>query len=864
MDQFEDERPELTGSLISMEFGPGGRITQLWASDPNLAEEGDEFQFVLPPIQFGEESADDYMPGTILLAARPIKNDPDPWIFTRNTTARSLNDFDSESLDFDPSNVQFEYEFPFLDDIVATGKFYEVPGQLPQIVWDLEIKNRGKSGVEIGEVGFPLAFNNFYDGFGWSDDQLSKLWASRVYIHKFIGGASSWVFAQRMTAEPPGLLVFPGDDTSWEFYSHVRASLNTPYQWEGIPIVYAYSFATQDKEDWDEWTNGHTSLLLEPGDSRKFQMRFVPCDSDRQDGVHQTLVSCGRPGIKVLPSCVAPVDVGIGIEISGLAPDKFVLSRDAICETDSDEESAFCFVKPRDPGPLNLSFKDKSGATCTAHLLFTEPIKDLIIKRASWIAEHQLVDDPGSSLHNAIVLTNIATVEKELLANEYSESSGIECSLADALFLAEKNSLYPDEKQIEILDNYINDFLLDDVQNPSSFAVSSVLIPGGVGAYFGRPLGYPHVYNLYHAMYRISKTVGMASRPALDYLTFAYRTAMAMFENGWRLYVRTVGVLGYARIYELQDDLRREGMVLEANALEAHINFKAKELVKLKHPFAGESVMDSSGFEEVFSASRYLADDDHLERTVRCAFAARSLAPSWWWYGVDKRSWDGADSTPLKALVDRGEACLAHTTIPNSLIFFGLMDRDYLAVPEAYLRMAFGGMLAPWALVRSDGAASMCYCPDLASKQAGFNVYTGAGGLGYFHYLRGVGSYILPNRGPGLFIFGCHFEAGEDTYIIRPWEGVGRRIILRQIGASFELEFGQFKSLVLDQRLRHFEAEIENPASKEVEVGMVARGLWGQKVEVQGRVFESHNGMTRISFKLPANETIKVSGKVIG
>ena len=40
-------RADLTGSLISMEFGPGGRIVQLWASDPSLPEEGEEFQFIL-------------------------------------------------------------------------------------------------------------------------------------------------------------------------------------------------------------------------------------------------------------------------------------------------------------------------------------------------------------------------------------------------------------------------------------------------------------------------------------------------------------------------------------------------------------------------------------------------------------------------------------------------------------------------------------------------------------------------------------------------------------------------------------------------------------------------------------------------
>lgn len=834
-------------------------MQQLWASDPGLPEESEDFQFILPPLQFGEEVADDYFPGSILIGAR---TDPDgPWALSRNRSARYV--FPMESEDFDPAVVAYEYEFPLLQEIRATGKFYERAGPIPQIIWDVEIYNRGRVSVEIGELGFPLAFNNFYEGFGWTDDQLTKLWQSRLYIHKFIGGAASWLFAERMTAETPGLLVFPGDDTGWEFYNHVPSSLLTPYQWEGIPVVYAHSKATIEREEWPQWMNEHTSLILEPGDKRVFQMRFVPCDSDKQDGVAQTLAACGRPTIKLLPSAVAPADVGIALEVTGVAPKKFYVSRDAQVEVDSDEMSGFCFVRPKEPGPLQVSFNDQFGRPCQVHLMFTDPLQDLIQRRADWIAAHQVEFRPGSPLHHAIVLTNIQQGTRVTEPQEYSESSGLECSLADTLFLAEKNSIYPDRTQIQILDEFIRDFLQDDVQNPSSFAVASILTEGtGLGSYFGRPLGYPHVFNLYHSMFRISSTYGETAFRPRDYLKMAYKTALAMFQNGWRLYVRTVGVLGFARIYDLLSDLRNNGMAEEADHLETFVNFKAQELVDLKYPFAGETVMDTSGLEEVFAAARYLNDDDHLERTVRCAFATRSLAPSWWWYGADKRSWDGGDSTPLRALVDRGEACLSHTTIANSLIFFGMMDRDYLALPDAYMRMAFGGMLGPWALVRRDGAASMCYCPDLASRQAGFNVYTGASGLGYYHYLRGVGAYVLPNRDQGIFTFGCHLESEQNEYIVRPWDGVGRRVILRQIDAEFELNFGCFKEIRLDERKRSFTAMIWNPSDKDVKAEIRVKGLWGTVINVANRNHEAVDGQVVCPITLPANQVTTVTGKV--
>ncbi|MCE9559104.1 MAG: hypothetical protein K8R88_09150 [Armatimonadetes bacterium] len=862
MDPFDGERPELSGSLITMEFGPGGRITELWASDPSLPDEGEDFQFCLPPLTFGEESSEDLLPGTILLGART--NPDDPWIVSRNSTAQHTSDGDDDLDDFMPRDqVPFTYDFPLLPEIEATGKFYEIAGQIPQIVWDLTIKNRGKKSIEIGELGFPLALNNFYDGFGWSDDQLKRLWNSRLYIHKFVGGAASWVFAQRMTSEPPGLLMFPGADTGWEFYANIPASLNTPHQWEGIPVVYIYSRATVEREGWKTWSNDHTSLILEPGDSRTFQMRFVPSERDKEDTLSQTLVACGRPAVRLLPSAVAPADVGIAVEVQGTAVKKFMCSKDALIEVDSDEEGGFCFVRPKTPGPVRVSFEDTHGRLSHVHLMFTEPIETLIKKRAQWIVENQVHPDPSSALYKGILLANYALAERVSDAEEYQGASGIECSLADALFLAEKNSIYPVKEEIVALDDYISEFLRDDVQNPSDFSVGVVLTEGTTACYVGRPLTYPSVFNLYHAMYKIAKTYGTTKEEAGTYLKWSARTAIAMFEFGWRHYVRTVGVPGYARIYEMLEDLQSEGIYEELNILRPQVAEKSEEILKQEFPYAGESVLDTSGFEEVFQSALLDRNDEHLERTLRCAFAARSLAPSWWWYGSDKRNWDGADSTPLKALVDRGEACLAHTTIPNSAMFFTQLDRDYAAIPEAYMRLAFGGMMGPWALVRSDGACSMCYSPDLSSKHQGYSTYTGASGLGYFHYLRTVGAYVLPNQVLGTYTFGCHFEQDAEKYVVTPWDGVGRRVIFRQISAEFELEFGQIRRVELDLRKRWALVHIENPSDRDVKTKLRVKGLWGEEVDAFDKTFRALNGVVTIPFTLKGHEQIQVMIEVV-
>lgn len=850
MEDFSDDRSELSGSLISMEFGPSGRISQLWAADPVLPEEGEEFQFILPPIPFGEETSEDLLPGTILLGVRT--GPEDHWVFSRNSASNtSLPSEDEDTFSAIP--LTFEYDFPLISDIQVTGKFYEQSGPIPQVVWEIEVRNRGKISVEIGELGFPLALNNFYDGFGWNDEQLKKLWNSRLYVHKYIGGAASYVYAQRMTSEPPGLLVCPGDDRGWEFCSSIPSSLTTPHQWEGIPVVYAYSRATVEREGWPRWWNDHTSLILEPGDRRTFKVLFVPTERDREDGVNLALTALGRPAIRVLPSAVAPADVGIAVEVQGAVPKRWFVSRDAEIQTDEDEEGGFCFVKPKEPGRARVTFEDSFGRHSHVHLMFTEPIDKLIKRRADYIVQNQVCRDESSPLNHAIVQIQTNSGEAYTNLDEYSKgTSGIECSVSDALFLAAKNSLYPSSEEIKILDAYVDEFLLKVVQNPGDMSVGSVLSENGrLASYFGRPMTYPPVFALHHTLYQIAKASGDTKHRPEKYLIRAAETALAMFQFGWRNYIHSVGILGYPRVYRILEDLTEEGMDDLFLKLEQHVTQKASEMVKLQYPYAGESVLDTSGFEAVYTAGLVLDDDEHMERTLRCSFAARSLAPSWWWYGSDKRSWDGTDITWKNALIDRGETCLGHTNIPNALSFFHGLDRDYLALPDVYMRIAFGGMLGPWALVRGDGAASMCYCPDPSSKHFGYNPYTGTSGIGYYHYIQEVGAYVLPVGKEGVFTFGCHFQSDENSYKVQPWDGVGRRVVLRQIGAEFEVSFGKILELELDIQKSWFKLTIENPADKSIAIQLTVRGLWGSTLDWGGNSVQAKEGEYKLSAVLP-------------
>jgi len=848
MDDFSLDRQELTGALISMEFGPGGRIQQLWASDPTAPDESEEFQFVAPPLMMGEETTEDYFPGTILLGARTHPDDP--WIVSRNARAETIEDEDEGAV------VAFEYEFAFLDELQATGKYYEIPGTVPQIAWDVEITNRSRRSIEIGELGFPLALNNVLEGFNQTDRGVRELWNDRVYVHKFIGGAASYVFAQRMTARPPGLAIFPGGDTKWEFFNHVPASLNTSFRWEGIPVVYVHSQAAIEREGWPEWFSGHTSLVLEPGEARVYRMRFAPADRHQTDNLNGTLAACGRPALKVFPAAVAPVDVGIGLEVTGTTPTRFFTDIDMELETDADEEGGFCYMKPLVPGPVKLSFEDTQDRQSETHVLFTLPISDLIQKRAEWIVEHQICLEEGS-LYKAILPGDLVNALPITDPDAYVGSFGIESSLADALFLAEKNTIYPSAEQIAVLD----EFLEEELQNPGDGSVGSN-IPDlrSVAANFGRPQIYPLVFNLYHSMSRIAKNYPETRHGSTEYLIQAAKTVVAMFAHSNKASMDGTGIPLMSYLPDLIRDLREAGLKSEADLCSKLLDRRDSELSRRKYPFLSDGQWSTAGYEEAFSVARRRAHDEMEERTARCAFAARSLSVDWWWYGSDKRWIDDSDGLH-PGVFDKGELCLGPSTIVNSLMFFKTLDRDYANLPEATMRLAFGGMLGIWALIQSDGAASMAFCPDAASKQFGMSSVTGDIGIGLFHYIRGVGAYVLPSRSSGVATFGCHFEVenttDKDIFVIRPWDGVGRRVVVRQIGIEVVAEVGQIVEVRIDSRKRAAIVVLKNHSVRNVAGLIRVKGMWGSHFEVAGMELQAENGELKVTVLMPAAGTVR-------
>ncbi len=853
MDDFPLDRTELTGSLLSLEFGPGGRIQQLWAADPTTPEEGEEFQFCLPPLAMGEETSEDYLPGTILLGARTGPDEP--WVVSRNSEARPLDDGETNG-----ALVGFEYSFGFLEELGAIGRFTEIPGPIPQIGWDIDVTNRSRQSVEIGELAFPMALNNLYEGFPRTDQGARALFGDRLYLHLAIGGAASHLFAQRMNGRPPGLLITPGEDTSWEFACHVPASLNTPYRWEGIPVVYVHSQATIEREGWPEWFSGHTSLVLEPGEERSYHLRLMSADRYRGDGVHAALAATGRPTMRLFPAAVAPAEVGIAVEVAGCTPATFQTDVEAELETDSDEDGGFCLVRPAQPGPVVLRLEDTEGRESEAYLLLTEPIEDLIKARAAWIAANQVV--VSGPLAGALAPNNLVDGGPVSDVEATMTPFFIESGLAEALFLAEKNVLYPVESEIAVLDRYLSDFLEQKVLNPGDDSLGSLLPnPDAVAVGHGRAPLYMLGVAIYAAMARVASGYG-ARRVADDYRDTAVRLSMSIERHTEPMSATALPLMEEVRSARLEwrlDAQRRN----ETSPPPRSIGFSRLSNARIldyagrRHPFWTENGWSAAGFAEaavladeregLAAAEARASTPVRKERALRYLSAARSLSPCWWWYASDKRFGEEYDGTPNPAMPDKGELCLGSSTVANSRRLLAELERDGPQMDEARLRMG--------------------YCPDPAARMHGVAWTSGDVGLGLFHYLRGAASYVLPSRTQGVVTFGCAFEVEgdgrEETFTVRPWDGVGRRIVVRHVGLDVQCEGARIEELRVKATKREATLSLRNSSDKPLPAWLEVRGLWGSHFRVDGQPVEAKLGVLRTSVSLEAQEVRTVRIEVM-
>jgi Family of unknown function (DUF5695) len=181
------------------------------------------------------------------------------------------------------------------------------------LLWDVGFENTTGRTLEFGELAFPLRANDDYAApYAGATTTLAnasgKLAAiektiheQKVLCHSFVAGHSSYALLQRPRGDVPFLLFHCFEDTSFECIYKTAAQGD---DWIGTDLFAVHSNAAKDLRNWrwNPWVNGHSSLVLEPGQKRSYQMRFVFLDD--YSGIQKELKAAGNLGIRIVPSMV--------------------------------------------------------------------------------------------------------------------------------------------------------------------------------------------------------------------------------------------------------------------------------------------------------------------------------------------------------------------------------------------------------------------------------------------------------------------------------------------------------------------------------------------------------------------------------
>lgn len=244
----------------------------------------------------------------------------------------------------------------------------------------------------------------------------------------------------------------------------------------------------------------------------------------------------------------------------------------------------------------------------------------------------------------------------------------------------------------------------------------------------------------------------------------------------------------------------------------------------------------------------------------------KSASPNWWSFGSEPRPTVDYEFHPY--LPDFAEVYPSYTSVASSLAMTTWLKRDYTRLDEAGLRLATAGFLAPWSLVREDGAASMGFCPDLGSSERGVVPYTGDIGFALADYLRYSTGYLLSSLDRGFVPVGVHFESypkdGMTMLRLEPWDGVGRRIIVRHLNLMVEADGAKIDCLEFDINLQYAKIVLDNPTeAMKRKTRVMVDGLWGTEFAVTGAEHKIVDGVLWLDATVEAGRLKEIEIRVV-
>ncbi len=731
------------------------------------------------------------------------------------------------------------------------------------LYWTIFLRNPTHKPIVLGDIFLPLPLNT------------SKRWdktityEQRVVQHQYISGHGSFLYWMRPNGVGPYLVMTPL--AICPLFEPTRSEMNfapTKLEYADRGGVYILSGrrGEEDKARGGNWRQPQTTHTLAPTNSQRdgityaFKFRWAK----DFDAVRAILAEEGLLDVNVVPGMTIPlgtealVSIRSRSAIHALEPEFPAATR--LEPAESNEKDTHVYrVRFTKLGENKITVRFGKDQYAVLEFFVTQPLATLIKKRAAFLVSHQQHRDPSKWYNGLFSEWDMRQQvlrgpdDKDGLADYILASD--DPALSKPPYLAAKNALYPDTKEIAALEYYLQNFVWGKLQMTREekypYAVygidnwkinreSKPADRNGWTDHVWRAYDYPHVVFLYWSMYQIAKDYPELSHYADkdEYLERAYGTARAFYTYPWQIAHWSANELGNYNelvIADLIAELDRVGWKDKANELRKHWEEKAEYFIKDQPDlFYSEYPFDPTAFESTGAFAHYAEEQvNNPQHTLRvtpaaaqrfmseqlaCNLATRGwLEPNYWQMGVEGS---------MRYMSQMGGW---------SILDYALY---YAPNPAPHLRLGYASLLSSWALMNTgtpetnygfwypgkenDGGAGSAYVPQAyggnwfgKQQPRGAWQYSGEIDLGFGAALRAAAVIVADDPIFGRVAYGGALtRSGGETLVI-PQDGVGRRfhLLVGRYRVHIALDrdgFAPEQSIRFDDNLERITFVVEN------------------------------------------------------
>jgi Family of unknown function (DUF5695) len=702
-----------------------------------------------------------------------------------------------------------------------------------KLILRFTLTNPSAKAVEVGALGLPMIFNNVLN-----DRSLEQAHVICSFYDPYIGEDAGYLQVTRLNGHGPALLVVPDGKTPLEAYNPIldrKGRLGaapvftdpTPrgitfegfYEW----MVHSKAYAENEWQNAQPW-NPPTSIVLRPGESRSYGLKFVLSESIRH--IEKTLSDNHRPVAVGVPGYVLPEDMegrlflNYGAPVSSIKVEPesaIVVHEDAPAR---DGERAFT-LRGTAWGRSRLTITYGDGTVQTIQYFVIKPSTQVVSDMGHFLTTRQWFDDASDRFHRApSAITYDREANEKVLEDSRVWIAGLSDEGGAGSWLAAvmKEFVQPDKEELDKVQKFVDGVLwggLQSTDGPHAYGVRKSLFyyqPDQMPPNYyssrldwtswtswnkpaseavDRSYDYPHVAAAYWVLYRLARNhQGLVTgHPWPWYLNHAFETAMAMTN-----YAKDLAVFGQMEgsvFVAILCDLKREGMNQQATALEEKMRERADRWRHEAYPFGSEMPWDSTGQEEVYAWTKYFGYEDKAEVTLDAILGYDPAIPHWGYNGSARRYWDFIFAAKDRRL----ERQLHHygsglNAIPVLAAYREHPDDFYL------LRVGYGGTMGALTDIDQDGFASAAFhsFPDMLKPDP----FSGDYGPNFFGHAWNAATYIANHPAFGWLAFGGNIKKEGTVLAVVPRDAFRARIFVAPLGLWLTLDAGKFERLELD------------------------------------------------------------------